>query len=100
MRNKVLLTLAIVAVVGGVVTYSLAFASTQRGDCPGTVICPLTGKEVCKDRCPLLDPQRADCPGKIECPLTGELVCRDECPLADAAPTDEVTKAPCYQRSK
>lgn len=25
--------------------------------------------------------QRADCPGKIVCPLTGELVCKDQCPL-------------------
>ena len=84
MRNKVWLPLAVAAVVGGAVAYSLAFASTQRADCPGKVICPLTGEEVCKDQCPLLDPQRADCPGKIVCPRTGELVCRDECPLAGA----------------
>ncbi len=25
-------------------------------------------------------PERADCPGKIICPLTGELVCIDQCP--------------------
>ena len=97
MRNKVLLSLAAAVVMGGVVAYSLAFASTQRADCPGTVICPLTGEEVCKDQCPLLDPQRADCPGKIECPLTGELVCRDECPLADATKAAEPA---CCQRSK
>ncbi|GIK23643.1 MAG: hypothetical protein BroJett005_30570 [Ignavibacteriota bacterium] len=24
---------------------------------------------------------RPDCPGQIECPLTGKLVCRDGCPL-------------------
>ena len=102
MGNRVLLSLAVAAavVVGGVTTYSLAFASTQRADCPGTVICPLTGEEVCKDQCPLLDPQRADCPGKIECPLTGELVCRDECPLAGATKAGEVSKPPCCQRSK
>lgn len=100
MRNRVLLTLTIAAVVGGVVAYSLAFASTQRADCPGTVTCPLTGEEVCRDQCPLLDPQRADCPGKIECPLTGELVCRDECPLTGATKADEVTKPRCCQRLK
>lgn len=29
--------------------------------------------------------ERADCPGKIVCPLTGELVCRDKCPFDAAA---------------
>lgn len=29
--------------------------------------------------------ERADCPGKVVCPLTGELVCRDRCPLDAAA---------------
>lgn len=24
---------------------------------------------------------RPDCPGQIECPLTGKLVCRDRCPV-------------------
>ena len=24
--------------------------------------------------------ERADCPGKIICPITGELVCIDQCP--------------------
>ena len=102
MRSKVLLPLAIAAVVVlvGVAAHSLAFASTQRADCEGTVTCPLTDKEVCKDRCPLVDTQRADCPGKIECPLTGELVCRDKCPLAGTTKAGEVAKPSCCQRSK
>lgn len=35
--------------------YPLATANTKarRSDCPGKVVCPLTGEEVCKDRCPL-----------------------------------------------
>ena len=32
--------------------------------------------------------ERADCPGKIVCPLTGELVCIDQCP-ADAGEKNE-----------
>lgn len=62
----------------------------KQGDCPGKVICPLSGEEVCKDRCPLAaeaeesDTTRADCPGQVECPLTGQLACRDQC-LASAA---------------
>ncbi len=95
MRNKVLLSLVAAVVVGGVAAYSLALASTQRADCPGTVI-----EEVCKDRCPVLDPGRSDCPGKIECPLTRELVCGEECPLADATTADEPAKPACCQRWK
>lgn len=75
-----LLSLAAIAVVG-VAAYSLAFAGVEGGSCPGKVACPLTGDEVCKDQCPLVDEQRADCPGKVECPLTGDLVCSDACPL-------------------
>lgn len=37
--------------------------------------------------------EREDCPGKIVCPLTGELVCSDRCPIrsgeAPAAPVAE-----------
>lgn len=37
---------------------------------------------------------RADCPGKVVCPLTGELVCRDRCPLgAGTTPEAEVSQA-------
>ena len=81
MRSKLLLSLALAVVLGGV-AYSLALATSgERNDCPGKVLCPITGEEICKDRCPLLDAARANCPGKVECPLTGELVCRNECPI-------------------
>lgn len=64
-----------------------AYGFSQVGEqsaCPGRVVCPLTGEEICKDHCPLVDASRSDCPGKIECPLTGEFVCRDRCPLGAA----------------
>lgn len=74
-----------VLIGGGLGAYQLARAG-ERPDCPGKIICPLTGEEICKDQCPLIDPNRPDCPGKIQCPLTEELVCRDRCPLgAEAA---------------
>ena len=60
-----------------------AYGFSQVGEqtaCLGRLVCPLTGEEICKDECPLVDASRSDCPGKIECPLTGELVCRDQCP--------------------
>lgn len=72
---------AVLVLAGGLFAYQFAHAGGDRADCPGTIVCPITGEEICKDQCPLTDPDRPDCPGKIECPLTGELVCRDRCPL-------------------
>ncbi len=103
--------LAVVA-LSGVLAYPLAFAGTQRSDCPGKVVCPLTGNEVCKDQCPLsvkkTDSTRADCPGQIECPLTGELIGREKRPAAtakmeavtqaDAAAEDDLP--PCCRKAK
>jgi len=99
--------LGLVALVGLVAAYPLAKANTntERSDCPGKVVCPLTGEEVCRDRCPLAataektDPTRADCPGQIECPLTGELVCRDKCPATEAAKPVESTAVASEEES-
>lgn len=27
--------------------------------------------------------ERSDCPGKIMCPITGETICADQCPVTD-----------------
>jgi len=92
----------ILLLVGITVAASGLGGTTKRADCPGKVICPITGEEVCKDQCPLIDASRADCPGKIECPLTGELVCRDRCPLGsgtDAAASDRALP-PCCRAKK
>lgn len=43
---------------------------------------------------------RADCPGKIVCPLTGELVCKDRCPLANHPTGDARTEVPECCRAK
>lgn len=41
--------------------------------------------------------QREDCPGKIICPITGDLICADECPAETAKavslPVAEVPRA-------
>ena len=97
MKKFALATAAVALLLGGtVLAIGISQASDQRADCPGTITCPLTGEEVCKDRCPLLDAQREDCPGKIECPLTGELVCRDRCPLGESDAAADATP-PCCQ---
>ena len=100
MRNKyLLLAVATVIALGSFAAYSLAFTSEQRSDCSGTVVCPITGEEVCKDRCPLTDAERADCPGKVECPVTGELVCRDECPVGGGTKGTAAAAPSCCRRS-
>ncbi|MBI1367132.1 MAG: hypothetical protein GC162_00610 [Planctomycetes bacterium] len=42
------------------------------------------------------DPTRPNCPGQIQCPLSGKLVCEDRCPLGtndgDLTPT---MRPPC-----
>jgi len=86
----------------GVTVMAAGFSSSnERADCPGKTTCPLSGEEICKDECPLIDTNRADCPGKVECPLTGELVCRDRCPLsADADATESENELPSCCRDK
>ena len=76
----------LVALVGAVTLggLGLAAASSERPDCPGKIVCPITGKLVCKDQCPARDANRPDCPGQIVCPLTGQLVCKDRCPLHES----------------
>ncbi len=61
----------------------LAKVDADRPDCPGKMVCPLTGELICKDRCSAKDASRPDCPGQIICPLTGKLVCKDRCPLGN-----------------
>lgn len=46
-----------------------------------------------------LNPQREDCPGKIVCPLTGNLVCEDRCPLGEYVEVDQTELPNCCQTS-
>lgn len=69
--RKTLLTLAVLALIGG----GVAIAASG------------TNSDVLKD------PSRADCPGLIECPLTGEMICADECPLNEEKTDGDVP--PC-----
>lgn len=95
MRNRIVLgTVALLAAGSGLGAFALTNGQTARADCPGKIVCPLTGELVCRDQCPRVDPNRPDCPGRIECPETGELVCRDQCPAESAAGEDS-TLPPC-----
>ncbi len=83
------LTMGVLAAFSG---YGVATTQSDRPDCPGRVVCPLTGQEICADRCPADAGQRPDCPGQVTCPLDGQPVCRDRCP-ATAAQTDQPVAA-------
>lgn len=80
----------------GIVRLTKVYA--DRPDCPGKIICPLTGELICKDRCPAKDASRPDCPGRIICPLTGKLVCKDRCPLGDKTAKTAGKKPSCCQK--
>lgn len=44
--------------------------------------------------------ERPDCPGKIVCPLTGKLVCKDRCPLHKSSENDLAAKPSCCSKGK
>lgn len=46
------------------------------------------------------DAERPDCPGKIICPLTGELVCKDRCPLGEEAAERQTNELPACCRAR
>ena len=50
LRRTVLIAMLAISVAAAGV--ALAAGSNSRSDCPGKIICPLTGELVCKDRCP------------------------------------------------
>lgn len=52
-RIAVTLTLLAVVTGGSVLAYGITRPSAGRLDCPGTVVCPITGERVCRDECPL-----------------------------------------------
>lgn len=92
-----ILAVAGVLTLGGI---GWATASSDRPDCPGKIVCPLTGQLICKDQCPARDASRPDCPGQIICPLTGKLVCKDRCPANGNSTyiADRATTPPCCRK--
>lgn len=57
--------MATAAVVGGAgamtgCASTRSVASAERPDCPGKVVCPLTGELVCADRCPIRSGEKSD----------------------------------------
>lgn len=100
-RNWVFLAMALAALgVTGFGGMTLATASSERADCPGKIVCPLTGEPICRDKCPRVDKNRSDCPGQIVCPLTGELICKDRCLLGGTSTAQPQTEVPACCQGK
>jgi len=95
MLNRILSLAVLLSAAAGITAFAMASSGSERSDCPGKIVCPLTGGLVCKDRCPLdQTAERNDCPGRIVCPLTGAPVCKDRCPLGETAAAAPLTQRP------
>ncbi len=53
MRKRTLALAALLAIGAGATAYTVSERQTERPDCPGKIVCPLTGEPVCKDQCPI-----------------------------------------------
>ncbi len=60
MTKKGLLSLAIAVALGVSAAYPLAFASGGRSDCPGKIVCSITGELICSDQCPVGEPSASE----------------------------------------
>lgn len=90
--------LAIAGVVGllsaGTGWMAVSAADTTRPDCPGKITCPLTGEQVCADRCPANAAQETTPVSNV----AGEL-CGGACPAPVPAPKPERPKDEADQQS-
>ncbi len=69
MKKSIVWTVAALVIAGaGVGAYAVAGScGAARADCPGTIVCPLTGETVCGDRCPLNAKQDETAAGSTCC---------------------------------
>ena len=52
MMKRIVPVVVLLALGAGITAFATADRA-DRPDCPGKIVCPLTGEPVCKDRCPL-----------------------------------------------
>ncbi len=79
MRRAVIMSTAagIVAVGAGVAAYNSGSTQTERSDCPGKIVCPITGELICIDQCPAQEqsaaaPEQTKAAGEQCCCCEGE----------------------------
>ena len=70
--TKPMLWLASAALIGsGALAYALV-SGEKREDCPGKIICSVTGQEICKDRCPIVTKEERPSPVGTACCGSGK----------------------------
>jgi len=78
-------SLAIAGVIGllsaGTGSMAVSVAETSRSDCPGMIVCPLTGEDVCADRCPV---EAMNTPSAAS--ETADALCGGACPAPAPKP--------------
>lgn len=52
--KKPMLWITAAALIGSSALAYALVSGDKREDCPGKIICPITGQEICKDQCPLI----------------------------------------------
>lgn len=54
MKGSVLMATAVtgVAAASAVAAYMASTPKAEREDCPGKIVCPITGELICADQCP------------------------------------------------
>lgn len=52
-KKTVLAALATLTLLSAGFAYRAAAGSGERPDCPGKIVCPLTGEVICADQCPI-----------------------------------------------
>ena len=67
MLKRVLPIALLFAIGAGVTAFATASARSERSDCPGRIVCPLTGELVCKDRCPVHNAESAETVVSLAC---------------------------------
>lgn len=81
MKKQILaIATAVSLVIGSLVVAVVASPEADRADCPGKMTCPLTGAEVCRDRCPLNAEVAGPTLNSGEKPSTPELQSVGSCP--------------------
>ncbi len=51
--RRIVLLLALSVAIGSGALYGFKASSESPASCPGRIVCPLTGKIICRDACPL-----------------------------------------------
>jgi len=86
--TKFLVIASVIGVLGAGAGWTMiGAADTVRQDCPGKITCPLTGEQVCIDRCPVSASLEAAAVANV-----ADELCGGACPAPTPAPKPQKPK--------